>query len=201
MSLLAASQIRELIINSKLISKPVYDSEEEWIQRIDFIEGSTFDLTIDRLFTRSMGVVKVPFIGRKGREGAKLEEIAPEFDEERDEMVWELKPGFNNSYIAMTGELVNFPAGVAGVLAARSTCFLNGLYPGVTWIAPGFSGKLRFGLAPSDTVRIGRGARVISLHVMHFDEGITEVDVGLYKGIWGGANPDKVNLEGVERPY
>jgi len=200
MSLLAASQIRELIINSKLISKPVYDSEEEWIQRIDFIEGSTFDLTIDRLFTRSMGVVKVPFIGRKGREGAKLEEIAPEFDEERDEMVWELKPGFNNSYIAMTGELVNFPAGVAGVLAARSTCFLNGLYPGVTWIAPGFSGKLRFGLAPSDTVRIGRGARVISLHVMHFDKEITAEDVDAYKGVWGGVNPDKYNLDGVERP-
>jgi len=37
--------------------------------------------------------------------------------------------------------------------------------------------------------------------VMHFDEGITEADVGLYKGIWGGVNPDKVNLEGVERPY
>jgi hypothetical protein len=25
--------------------------------------------------------------------------------------------------------------------------------------------------------------------------------VGLYKGIWGGANPDKVNLEGIERPW
>ena len=201
MSLLAASQIRELIVNSNLVSKPVYDSDSEWQERIDFIEGSQYDLTIDRLFTRSMGAVKVPFIGRKSREGAKLEEITPEYDEERDEAVWELKPGFNNSYIAMTGELVNFPAGVAGVLAARSTCFLNGLYPGVTWIAPGFSGKLRFGLAPSDTVRIGRGARVISLHVMHFDKGITKEDVGLYKGVWGGANPDKYNLDGIERPW
>jgi len=201
MSLLAASQIKKLIEEEHLISRPVYDSEDDWAQRIDFIEGSTFDLTIDRLFTRSMGVVKVPFIGRKSREGAKLEEIAPVYDDERDEMVWELKPGFNNSYIAMTGELVNFPWYIAGVLAARSTCFLNGLYPGVTWIAPGFSGKLRFGLAPSDTVRIGRGARVISLHVMHFDEGITKKDVGLYKGVWGGANPDKVTTNGVERPH
>jgi deoxycytidine triphosphate deaminase len=201
MSLLAASQIRELIINSSLISKPVYDSDEEWQSRVDFIEGSQIDLTIDRLFTRSMGVVKVPFIGRKSREGAKLEEITPDYDAERDEAVWELKPGFNNSYIGMTGELVNFPPNVAGVLSARSTCFLNGLYPGVTWIAPGFSGKLRFGLAPSDTVRIGRGARVISLHVMHFDKGITAENVDVYKGVWGGANPDKYNLEGIERPH
>ena len=201
MSLLAASQIRKLIESDNLISKPVYDSEDDWAQRIDFIEGSSFDLTIDRLFTRSMGVVKVPFIGRKSREGAKLEEISPIYDEERDEMVWELKPGFNNSYVGMTGELVNFPANVAGVLSARSTCFLNGLYPGVTWIAPGFSGKLRFGLNPSDTVRVGRGARVISLHVMHFDEGITAEEVHTYKGIWGGSNPDKITTDSVERPH
>jgi deoxycytidine triphosphate deaminase len=179
----------------------VYDSDEEWKERIDFIEGSQIDLTIDRLFTRSSGVVKIPFIGRKSREGAKLEELAPIYDEERDEMVWEIKPGFNNSYVGMTGELVNFPPMVAGVLSARSTCFLNGLYPGVTWIAPGFSGKLRFGLAPSDTVRIGRGARVISLHVMHFDGNIRTEDIDTYKGVWGGANPDKYNLNGIERPH
>jgi deoxycytidine triphosphate deaminase len=198
MSLLAASQIKELIINEHLVSRSPMDTDEEWWERVNFIEGSSMDLTIDRLFTRSMGVVKVPFIGRKGREGANLEEIAPEYDEERDEMVWELKPGFNNSYIAMTGELVNFPANVAGVLAARSTCFLNGLYPGVTWIAPGYSGKLRFGLAPSDTIRIGRGARVISLHVMHFDIGITAKDVDVYNGIWSG---EKITTIGIERPH
>lgn len=198
MSLLAASQIKELIINEHLVSRSPMDTDEEWCERVNFIEGSSMDLTIDRLFTRSMGVVKVPFIGRKSREGAKLEEIAPEYDEDRDEMVWELKPGFNNSYIAMTGELVNFPANVAGVLAARSTCFLNGLYPGVTWIAPGYSGKLRFGLAPSDTIRIGRGARVISLHVMHFDIGITAKDVDAYAGIWSG---EKITTIGVERPH
>lgn len=201
MSLLAASQIKELIINEHLVSRSPMDSDEEWWERVNFIEGSSMDLTIDRLFTRSMGVVKVPFIGRKSREGAKLEEISPIYDEERDEMVWELKPGFNNSYVAMTGELVNFPANVAGVLAARSTCFLNGLYPGVTWIAPGFSGKLRFGLNPSDTVKVGRGARVISLHVMHFDEGMTAEDVDVYKGIWGLSNPDKITTDSVERPH
>jgi deoxycytidine triphosphate deaminase len=201
MSLLAASQIRELIINSNLISKPVYDSDIEWLQRIDFIEGSQIDLTVDRLFCRAPGIVKVPFIGRKGREGAKLQELSTVYNEERDEMVWELRPGFNNYYVGMTGELVNFPPNVAGVLSARSTCFLNGLYPGVTWIAPGFSGKLRFGLMAADEVIVGRGARVISLHVMHFDEGITVEDVDAYKGIWGGANPDKVNLEGIERPH
>lgn len=201
MSLLAASQIRELIINSSLISKPVYDSDREWQERVDFIEGSQYDLTIDRLFTRSMGVVKAPFIGRKSREGAKLEEIAPFYDEGRDEMVWELKPGFNNSYVGMTGELVNFPPNVAGVLSARSTCFIEGLYPGVTWIAPGYSGKLRFGLAAFDTVGVGRGARVISLHVLRFDKTITVEDVDAYRGVWGGANPDKFNLEGIERPH
>ncbi len=165
------------------------------------MEGSQIDLTIDRLFTRSIGVVKVPFIGRKSREGAKLLEVPTVYNEERDEMVWELRPGFNNYYVGMTGELVNFPPNVAGVLSARSTCFLNGVYPGVTWIAPGFSGKLRFGLMTADEVIIGRGARVISLHVMHFDKGITDEDVDAYKGIWGGSEPEKITTNGVERPH
>lgn len=201
MSLLAASQIRNLIELDNLISKPVYDSAEEWSERIDFIEASQIDLTIDRLFCRTTGVVKVPFIGRKSREGAKLQELSTIYNEERDEMVWELRPGFNNYYVGMTGELVNFPTNVAGVLSARSTCFLNGVYPGVTWIAPGFSGKLRFGLMAADEVIIGRGARVISLHVMHFDEGITTEDVDAYRGIWGLTEPDKVTTNGPERPF
>lgn len=201
MSLLAASQIKELIINKKLISRSPMDTDEEWLERVNFLEGSQIDLTIDRLFTRSMGVVKVPFIGRKSREGAKLIEVPTVYNEERDEMVWELRPGFNNYYVGMTGELVDFPPNVAGVLSARSTCFLNGVYPGVTWIAPGFSGKLRFGLMAADEVIIGRGARVISLHVMHFDKGIAAEDVDAYKGIWGLAEPDKVTTNGVERPH
>ena len=200
MSLLAASQIKELIINKSLVSRSPMDTDEEWLERVNFLEGSQMDLTIDRLFCRTTGVVKVPFIGRKSREGAKLQELPTIYDEERDEMVWELRPGFNNYYVGMTGELVDFPADVAGVLAARSTCFLNGVYPGVTWIAPGFSGKLRFGLMAADEVRIGRGARVISLHVMHFDKGITAEDVDVYKGIWGLSNPEKITTNGVERP-
>ena len=198
MGLLSAGLIRKLINELAFISQPPYDSKEEWDKRVEFIEGSQFDLTTSRLFIRKPNQ-SPPFMGRYSRELGDLEEIAPQYNEFRKEYTWVLEAG--KHYVAMTGEIVTMPPTLKGILRPRSSDFIMGLYPGVTDISPGFSGMLRFGLYASETCEIGRGSRQITMAVVTI-EGDEETDT--YQGIWGksGGSVDKITTEdGGERPH
>ena len=206
MSLLTAETIRDLTINHNLITRPDYNSDEEWQERVDFIEGSQFDLTLDTIF---LPVLKrfTPFIGRYSRETPGLEEVESAYSPVRKEEIWKLAPGY---YIGTTGETVSLPFWMKGLLGARTSCFMCGVIPEVTFVNPEFSGLLRFGLDVHNYVEIGKGARVITLNFDIFDlfqkydeKYLLELTkhgdkVQPYKGIWTGS---KVSTEGVERPH
>lgn len=193
---LDATRFRELILNENLISKPSYDTDEEWQERVGFIEGNQFDLTIDRLFV-AKDQDPLPFIGKYSRELYSYDEIEPVYDTHRREFVWTLDAG--KHYLGMTGELVYFPDFIKGVLAPRSSCFTNGFLPWVTWISPGFCGKLRFGIGACATSMLARGARVITLNAYELKQASTQP----YAGVWGksGGFPDKITTDGVERAH
>lgn len=206
MSLLTATVIRDLVVNHSLISKPLYNSEDEWRERINFIEGSQFDLTLDILY-RPILKRFTPFIGRYSRETPGLEEVESAFSPVRKEDIWKLAPGY---YIGVTGETVTLPSWVKGFLGARTSCFMCGAVPNVTFVNPGFSGILRFGFMLHNYMEIGKGARVITINLgifdlfQKYDEDYLlkmtghESDIEVYEGIWGG---NKVSTEGIERPH
>ena len=201
--ILTAKNIQDLIRSDNIITRPVYDEINEWEEKVSFIEGNQFDLSIDRLFVRKHDA-PVPFLGKYSRELPKLEELSPKFNEYRKEFTWELYP--NTAYVGMTGEIITLPDNIKGFLDARSSDFILSIFPGVTCISPGFSGKIRFGIAAISpwedlplfedvpiVTEIARGARIITVNLFMYNEtGIS------YSGVWGG---DKVTHEGIIRPH
>lgn len=197
MSFLLAYDIERLIRTENLIEKPEYFTEEEWQARIQDIEGSQFDLTIDKLYSHS--VSSSPYLGRYGRDTGRLVEMKLASFPRINEEGWQLYA--DSHYIGLTGESVSLPPHLTGLLAGRSSDYVIGLYPGVTNISPGYSGKLKFGLYATSNMKLGRGARIITLkfiphdYVLNFS--IPPEHIQPYGGIWGG---DKVTTEGTERP-
>ena len=206
MSLLTAATIRGLVEDYNLITRPEYNSDSEWQERIGFIEGSQIDLALDTLYTPILKRF-TPFIGRYSRETPGLEEIESAYSPIRKEEIWKLAPGY---YIGTTGETVSLPFWVKGFLGARTSCFMCGAIPEVTFVNPGFSGILRFGLHLHNYMEIGKGARVITINFETFDlfqkydekyllEMTKHADkVQVYEGIWSG---ERVSTDGPERPH
>ena len=206
MSLLTATTIRDLVVNHDLIVKPEYNSTEEWQERVAFIEGGQFDLTLDAVY---LPVLKrfTPFIGRYSRETPGLEEVESAYSPVRKEEIWKLAPGY---YIGTTGETVTLPFWAKGILGARTSDFMCGAVPEVTFVNPGFSGILRFGLMLHNYMEFGKGARVITINFEIFDlfqvydeDYLLELtkrgeEVQPYKGVWGGG---RVTLDGPTRPH
>lgn len=189
----------ELLIKTKsFIEKPEYFTDEEWNLRVGDIEGSQFDLTIDKLYAQSPS--SSPYLGRYGRDTGSLVELEaikfPKINEEG----WQLYP--ETHYVGLTGELINMPNDLRGLLDGRSSDFVIGIYPGVTNISPGYSGKLKFGVFAASGAKLCRGARVLTVTFTSFNyygdrPKMLNAHIQPYGGIWGG---DKVTTEGVERP-
>ena len=206
MSLLTAVTIRKLIEEENLITKPSYDSAEEWDGRVGFIEGSQFDLTLDKVYIPILRRF-TPFVGKYSRETPQLEKVNTAYNMHRKEDTWNLPAGY---YVCITGETVTLPIWMKGLLSARSSYFMCGAVPEVTFVNPGFSGILRFGLTLHNHMEIGKGARIITLNLEVFDQlpmeeyttlkmlELAEEAIEPYKGVWGGS---KISTEGIERPH
>lgn len=195
---LVARDIEVLIRENFLFEKPEYFSEEEWNSRISDIEGSQFDLTIDKLYSHTDA--SNPYLGRYSRDTGRLVELHPIEFTSLKETGWQLYE--DTHYIGLTGETINMPSNLRGVLAGRSSDFVIGIYPGVTNVSPGYSGKLKFGLYVTRPMKLGRGARIITATFRTFSfycntDNLSNEYVQPYNGVWG---KDKVTTEGVERP-
>lgn len=198
---LSAYDIKLLISAENMIVKPEYFTHEEWKERLEDIEGSQFDLTIGSLFAHSLA--SSPYMGRHSRNTGDLVEIRPSFIEEMNEEGWILYE--NSHYIGLTGEVINLPKDIRSILAGRSSDYVIGMYPGVTNVSPGYSGRLKFGLFVTKKMLLGRGARVITATFTSFSfyphskaDKLPYEAIQPYGGIWGGS---KVTTEGVERPH
>lgn len=198
MSFVPAYDIERLIKSDGLITKPIYFSDEEWEERIKDIEGSQFDLTIDKLYTHMES--STPYLGRYGRDTGRLVEMEVSSFPRINEEGWQLYS--DSHYVGLTGEWVNLPPTLTGLLAGRSSDYVIGLYPGITNISPGYSGKLKFGLYATTNMKLGRGARVITVKFIPHDyistSTVTLPHIQPYGGIWGGS---KITTEGTERPF
>lgn len=199
MASITAANIEQLIWNNNLITKPDYFTDEAWSDRVKDIEGSQFDLTIETLYAHSPS--SSPHLGRYSRDTGRLVEVGTLSLTSIDEEGWILYP--DTHYIGLTGETVNFPINLRGRLAGRSSDYVIGIYPGVTNISPGYSGKLKFGLYVGTRTKLGKGARIITMTVepivnlLDIISAAKGSDIQPYGGIWGGS---KVTTNNTERP-
>lgn len=197
---LSAATIRDCINNGLLIIKETISNFKE---RMGFIEGSSFDLTIDKVFALDQS--QPPFIGVDIRVSADLEEIKPidisnhrdlnpKITEEQRQKIglgWYLSPGY---YVFTTPEKVDIPREVLGILKPRRTYLISGCPVFCTDIAPGYNGILAIGMYVFNKVgiHIERGANAVACRFATFDSLFTDS----YNGVWGG---DKVSTDGVVR--
>lgn len=140
-------------------------------------EGAGFDIRIGEIYKFKKG--KTPFLGRTERQTPDVKLIA-EFNEKKSSF-YKVKPG--EFLLFTTVETINLPLNIACHTFVRSTLFRCGLHVLHTQVAPGYCGKLTFGLKNIGTipVKIELGARVA--HVQ-----FAEVKGGgsAYRGQWQG---------------
>lgn len=197
---LSANTIREMILERGLI---VF---KRFCERFGFIEGSSFDLTVNKVY--KIDTKYPPFIGIKKRITPNMIEIPPYslFDEichlySEDEFSvedmkqmgegWYLPQGY---YVLSTEEQTNLPPYILGILKPRRTYLVSGCPVFCTDVAPGYQGILAMGIGifnPAGLI-LEKGSKAVAYRFGIFD---TE-DTDAYKGIWGG---DKVQTNGVER--
>lgn len=193
--ILTSDVIRQGIKENVLISRPPYISCPDWEERCQFIEGCSFDLTVGRLFQPDLTDTSC-FISELERKLPAQTEIPPYHQVRAGVYGWSLEAS-QGYYVAQTGEAVNLPQNVMGLLFPRASLFRPGIIPHVTTIKPGYSGALTFGLSVHSNFSISLGARLITL-VMVMINVSDNVEVDAYSGIWSG---NKVTTQGVERAF
>ena len=170
-----------------LVSKPGYLDDQQWRNRMEFIEGNRFDITVESIWLPDPDD-DGGFLGVDSRRTPKLVPF-PKHDKDS----WRLSQGF---YHILAGETFNMPAGVFGTVKSRRTIFgFSGFVVG-TDIAPGYNGQIYCGIvvmAPKPFA-IQQGARFASVRFASVDaEGTVP-----YQGIWGGT---KLSTDGEERGF
>ena len=97
-----------------LVSKPGYLDDEQWKNRMEFIEGNRFDITVESIWLPDPDD-DGGFLGVDSRRTPKL---VPFPRNNKDS--WCLSQGF---YHILAGETFNMPAGVFGTVKSRRTIF------------------------------------------------------------------------------
>ena len=152
--------------------------------QIGHIEGSAYDLRIDRIFR--VDEVEA-HIGVGSRLTPPTQELVPSVG-------WWRLPR-NWYYLAQTVETVTIPENMRGFISPRTTLFRSGVNLIVSSVAPGYSGKLTFALHTLLPLRIEKGARIASITI-HTLSGPSDMP---YEGVWQNG---RLSTEGQEeRPY
>jgi len=190
---LSADEIRAAVAVSNMISRTDIANDAEnasWLsERMSFIEGSGFDITISDVYSRYVTGM-VPYVGREERS-------LPEFKSVRDCFVdsdiYHLYPAY---YLLQSAETISLPETIGGIVLPRSSFFNAECIICGTRIAPGFSGQLRVGLYVCGHmgVKLQHGARFATVMFYEMSGGSTDA----YKGIWSGS---KLTTQGTERGY
>ena len=138
-------------------------------------EGAGFDLRLGEVYKISGNA----FLGITHRETPKIEKIV-EYKEGELRTI-KIKPG--DFYLVSTIEKVNLPLDITVNFKPRTTTFRSGLFLRTGNGAPGYCGKLTFGLKNEGpiTVEMELGARFVHAQFEWVDGGGTQ-----YKGQWQG---------------
>lgn len=138
-------------------------------------EGAGFDLRLGEVYTISGSA----FLGITHRETPKIEKVV-EYKEGELRTI-KINPG--DFFLVSTMEKVNLPLDITVNFKPRTTTFRSGLFLRTGNGAPGYCGKLTFGLKNEGpiTVEIEMGSRFVHAQFEWVDGGGTQ-----YKGQWQG---------------
>lgn len=138
-------------------------------------EGAGFDLRLGEVYKISGDA----FLGETHRKTADIELVEHYVEGETRSIT--LKPG--DFYLVTTIESVNTPLDITINFKPRSTTFRSGLFLRTGNVAPGYNGKLSFGLKNEGpiAVTIEMGARFVHAQ---FEEVLGEGNQ--YRGQWQG---------------
>jgi deoxycytidine triphosphate deaminase len=153
------------------------------------LEGAAYDLRIDYAYELMGSRNHAPFIGKEKRvtpQTLKLKTV-----EEDGLDVFMFLP--RRPYAVSTVETVSLPNGLVGIIRPRTTTFRCGAILSCSDIAPGFVGKLTFGLIyfGDRPLRIEQESRIASLRFCFLEQ----PEVHTYRGVWSG---NRVSTEGEE---
>lgn len=147
-------------------------------------EGAGFDLRLGEVYKISGRA----FLGISERETPKIELVTKVEDGKRNTII--IRPG--DYFLVTTIESVNLPLNITANLKPRTTTFRSGLFLRTGNVAPGYCGKLTFGLkneGPIEVV-IEMGARFVHVQFEWVDGGGNQ-----YKGQWQGGRVTTINRE------
>lgn len=138
-------------------------------------EGAGFDLRLGEVYKISGDA----FLGETERKTADIELIQEYKEGEKRTIV--LKPG--DYFLVSTIEKVNMPIFLTANFKPRTTTFRSGLFLRTGNVAPGYQGKLTFGLKNDGPIEvtIEMGARFVHMQV---EEVLGEGNQ--YRGQWQG---------------
>ena len=147
-------------------------------------EGAGFDLRLGEVYTISGDA----FLGETHRKTADIKLVA-EYKEGKTNTIV-IKPG--DYYLVATIEKVNMPLNLTANFKPRTTTFRSGLFLRTGNVAPGYQGKLTFGLKNEGpiTVTIEMGARFVHAQ---FEEVLGEGSQ--YRGQWQGGRVSATKKE------
>lgn len=138
-------------------------------------EGAGFDLRLGEVYKISGDA----FLGETERKTADIELVQSYKEDEKRTI--EIRPG--DYFLVATIEKVNMPINLTANFKPRTTTFRSGLFLRTGNVAPGYSGKLTFGLKNEGpiTVTMEMGARFVH---MQLEEVLGEGSQ--YRGQWQG---------------
>lgn len=138
-------------------------------------EGAGFDLRLGEVYK----IAGDAFLGETERKTAEIQ-LVQEYRKGEKRTI-EIKPG--DYFLVSTIEKVNMPLDLTANFKPRTTTFRSGLFLRTGNVAPGYSGKLTFGLKNDGpiTVIMEMGARFVHMQV---EEVLGEGNQ--YRGQWQG---------------
>jgi len=164
--ILGPKQLLKLVKNKKLV-------EGLGERELKTPEGAGFDMRLGEVYKISGKA----FLGVTERETPKIQLIKKYEEGKRNKII--LKPG--DYYLVTTIEKVNLPLDLTINFKPRTTTFRSGLNLRTGNAAPGYSGKLTFGLKNEGpaTVTLEMGCRFVHAQFYRVEGGGTQ-----YKGQW-----------------
>lgn len=166
--ILGISEIHKLVAKKKLV-------EGLSKRELENPEGAGFDLRIGELYEmKGSG-----FLGVTDRATPTVKLVAS-YEKDGEKKVT-LKP--NTYYMMGTIEAVNLPENLVALMRPRTTLFRSGVHVMLGQVAPGYKGKLNFGIVNLRDVpfHLEMGARVV--HIQFFE---VKGKNNLYRGQWQG---------------
>lgn len=147
-------------------------------------EGAGFDLRLGEVYKISGDA----FLGETERKTAEIELVQEYKEGEKRTIV--LKPG--DFFLVATIEKVNMPLWLTANFKPRTTTFRSGLFLRTGNVAPGYHGKLTFGMKNEGPIEvtIEMGARFVHAQ---FEEVMGEG--AQYRGQWQGGRVTAIEKE------